>query len=66
MKIIRKAAYDVQHGKGIKILSLKQRLQRLARALAQVKAGSTFEKVLNEVRQDIYSLYRPKEFTEKV
>ena len=41
-------------------------LQRLPIALAQVKAGNTFENLLNEIRQIIYSLYRQKETTKKV
>ena len=32
-------------------------LQRLPIALAQIKAVNTFEKLLNEIRQIIYSLY---------
>ena len=41
-------------------------LQRLPIALAQVKAGNTFENLLNEVRQITYSLYQTKEVTKKV
>ena len=40
--------------------------QRLPIALAQVKAENTSEKLLNEIRQIIYSLYRAKEITRKV
>ena len=32
-------------------------IQRLPIALAQVKAGNTFENLLNEIRQIKYSLY---------
>ena len=39
-------------------------LQRLLIALAQ--AGNTSEKLLNEIRQTIYSLYRAEEITKKV
>ena len=35
-------------------------------ALAQVKAGNTSEKLLNEIKQIIYSLHRAKEITNKV
>ena len=38
-------------------------LQRLPIALAQVKAGNTSEKLLNGIRQTIYSLYQAKEIT---
>ena len=40
--------------------------QRLAIALAQVKADSTSENLLNEIRQMIYSLYQAKKITKKV
>ena len=40
-------------------------LQRLLIALVHVKAGNTSENLLNEIRQIIYSLYRPKEITKK-
>ena len=42
----------------LKILTPKQMLQRLALALAQVKASNTYSKTfLNESRQFIYSLH---------
>ena len=41
-------------------------LQRLPIALAQVKVGNTSENVLNEIRQIIYALYRPKGIIKKV
>ena len=41
-------------------------LQRLPIALTQIKAGNTSEKLLNEIRQIIYSLNREKETTTKV
>ena len=41
-------------------------LPRLQIALAQAKAGNTFENLLNEIRQIIYSLYQAKEITKKV
>ena len=53
-------------GKGLKILTPKQMLQRLPIVLAQVKVGNTSENLLNEIRQIIYFLYRAKEITKKV
>ena len=50
----------------LKILTPKQMLQRLPIALAQVKAGSNSENLLNEIRQIIYALYQSKEITKKV
>ena len=53
-------------GIGPKILTLKQMLQRLPIALAQVKAGNNSESLLNEIRQIVYSLYQSKQITKKV
>ena len=53
-------------GKGLKILTPKQMLQRLLMALAQVKAGNNLESLLNEIRQIVYSLYQSKQITKKV
>ena len=55
-----------QEGKGLKILTPKQMLQRLPIALAQTKAGNDSESVLNEVRQIVYSLCQSKEITKKI
>ena len=41
-------------------------LERLPIALAQIKAGTNSESLLNEIRQIIYSLYQSKEITKKV
>ena len=53
-------------GKGLKILTPKQMLQRLPIALAQVKAGNNSESLLNEIRQIVYSLHQSKQITKKV
>ena len=53
-----------KYGKRLKIITPKQMLQRLPIALAKEKAGNTFENLLNEIRQIIYSLYIAKENTE--
>ena len=55
-----------QEGTGLKILTPKQMLQRLPIALAQIKAGNNSEKLLNEIRQIVYSLYQSKKVTKKV
>ena len=49
----------------LKILTPKQMLQRLPLALAQAKAGNTYNNLLNESREIIYSLYWAKEMTKK-
>ena len=41
-------------------------LQRLPIALGQVKAGSKSERLLNEIRQIVYSVYQSKQITRKV
>ena len=64
--IISEAKYRSIHGNGLKILTSKEMLRRLPIALAQVKAGNTYENLLNEIRQIIYSVYRTKEITKKV
>ena len=49
-----------QQGKGLKILTPNQMLSRLPISLAQLKAGNNSEKLKNEIRQLLYSLYRSK------
>ena len=41
-------------------------LKRSPVALAQIKAGNNSESLLNEIRQNAYSLYRSKEITKKL
>ena len=53
-------------GTGLKILTLKQMLQRLPIALAQVKAGKNSQNLLKEIRLIVYSLYQSKQITKKV
>ena len=47
-----------QEGKGRKILAPQQMLSRLPNSLAQLKAGNNSEKLKNEIKQILYSLYR--------
>ena len=56
------AKQDETKGTGLKILAPKQMLQRFPIALA----GNNSEKLLNEIRQTVYSLYQSKEITKKV
>ena len=55
-----------QQGKGLKILTPNQMLSRLPITLAQLKAGNNSEKLKNEIRQLLYSLYRSKNITKQV
>ena len=47
-----------QLGLGLNILTPNQMLSRLPISLAQLKAGNNSEKLKNEIRQLLYSLYR--------
>ena len=55
-----------QQGKGLKILTPNQILSRLPIALAQLQAGNDSEKLKNEIRQLLYSLYCSKNMTKQV
>ena len=55
-----------QKGEGLKILTPDQMLSRLPIFLAQSKAGNNSEKIKNEVRQLLYSLYRSKKLTKTI
>ena len=59
--LLSEAKYKAKYGRGIKILTSKQVLQRLPIALAKVKAANTSENLLNEIRETIYFLYRANE-----
>ena len=53
-------------GKGIKISTPKQILQRLPPTLAKIKSGNTSYNLLNEICQLIYHLHHTKEIVKKV
>ena len=55
-----------QERQGIKILTPNQMLSRLPISLAQLKAGNKSEKLKNEMRQLLCSLYRSKNVTKQV
>ena len=61
-----KSKQNETEGKGLKILTPKQMLQRLPIALAQVKAGKNSESLLNEIRRIVYLLYQSKQITKKI
>ena len=52
--------------KGLKILTPDQMLSRLAITLAQLKAANNSEKLENEIRQLLYSLYRSKKLAKQL
>ena len=57
---------DDQEGGRLKILTPSQMLSRLPISLAQLKAGNNSEKLKNEIRQILYSLYRSKKLTTNI
>ena len=54
-----------KEGQGIKLLTPNQMLNRLPISLAQLEAGNNSNKLKNEIRQLLYSLYRSKNMTNK-
>ena len=56
INIVEKSFTKQQKGKGLKELTSKQMLERLPKALAQVKVGNTPENLLNELIK-FYILY---------
>ena len=67
LEIQESAAQRREHeGKGLKILTPQQMLSRLPISLAQLKAGNNSQKLKNEARQLVYSLYRSKKLSKTV
>ena len=69
VKVVKKIVDITKHsqeGKGLKILTPNQMLSRLPITLAQLKAGNNSEKLKNEIRQLLYSLYRSKKLTKQL
>ena len=54
-----------KQGLSLKILTPDQMLSRLTISLAQLNAGNNSEKLKNEIRQLLYSSYRPKKTYKK-
>ena len=57
---------EKQLGPGLKILTPDQMLSRLPITLAQLKAGNNSEKLKDEIKQLLYSLYRSKNLTKQL
>ena len=55
-----------QQGQGLKILTPDQMLSRLSISLARLKAGNNSQKLKNEIRKLLYSLYRSKKLTKNI
>ena len=65
-EVVRFSRKNQQNGQGIKILKPNQMSNRLPIALAQLQAGNNSNKLKNEIRQLLYSLYRSKNMTEQI
>ena len=55
-----------KQGQGLKMLTPDLIISRLPITLAQLKAGNNSEKLKNEIRQLLYSLYRSKKLTKQL
>ena len=53
-------------GKGLKIMTPRQMITRLSILLVQKQAGNRSQKLNNEIRQIIYSLYRSKNLSKTI
>ena len=66
LKFNKQKQQQQQQGQGLKILTPNQMLRRLPISLAQLKAENNSEKLKNEIRQLLYSLYRSKKLTKQL
>ena len=55
-----------QWGQGLKVLTSNQMHSRLPIALAQWKAGNNSQKLINEIKQLLHSLYRSKKLNKTI
>ena len=55
-----------QKGQGVKILTPKQLITRQPILLARLKAGTNSQKLKNEIRQLLHSLYRSQKLSKTI
>ena len=55
-----------QQAKGLKILTPYQMLSRLPITSTQLKAGNNSQKLINDIRKLLYSLYCSKKLTKTI
>ena len=55
-----------QEGQGLKILTPDQMISSLPVSLAQLKTGNNSQKLKNQIRQLLHSLYRSKKLTKQL
>ena len=61
-----KAERRNQQGQGLKVLTQDQMVSRLPITVAQLKAVNYSQKLVNEIRQLLYSFYRSKKLTNTI
>ena len=59
-------AAKIQKGLGIKILTPQEMITRYNVLLAQLKSGNNSQKLKNEIRQIVSSLYRSKKLSKTI
>ena len=65
-EILKFIEENYKSGHGLKILKPDQMLSRLFISLAQLKARNNSEKLKNEIRQLLHSLYSSKKLTKQI
>ena len=63
---LQSSSVTSKKGEGLRILTNKQMFNRFLILLAQIEAGNNSNKLKNETRQILYSLYRSKALTKTV
>ena len=67
MKIVKEILdFNKQEGLGFKILTPNQMLSRIPITLAKLNTGNNSDKIKNEIRKLLYSLYRSKNLSKNV
>ena len=66
VEMILKFNKQNQEGKDLKILTPNQMLRRLPITVARLKAGNNYQKLKNEMKKLLYSLYCSKNMTKQV
>ena len=61
-----KAERRNQQGQGLKVLTQDQMVSRLPITVAQLKEVNYSQKLVNEIRQLLYSFYRSKKLTKTI
>ena len=65
-KYVENGKEKIQSARGLTIMTTSQLITRLPILLAQKQAGNNSQKLNNEIRQIIYSLYRSKNLSKTI